>query len=148
MSQRSALVVFPEGGNWTPVRWRRAIDRLRRRGRPDLAERAAAMPNVLPPHAAGALAAIAACPRADVIFVAHTGLDRLVSVRDVWRSLLDRHGDPRPLVARPGGQRPALGEPRHPGHLALRLVGAHRRLDHRGESLVIAYESGLVVPTT
>ena len=88
MSQRSALVVFPEGGNWTPVRWRRAIDRLRRRGRPDLAERAAAMPNVLPPHAAGALAAITACPRADVIFVAHTGLDRLVSVSDVWRSLL------------------------------------------------------------
>jgi 1-acyl-sn-glycerol-3-phosphate acyltransferase len=88
MSHRSALVIFPEGGNWTPVRWRRAIDRLRRRGHPDLAERAAAMPNVLPPHAAGALAAIAACPRADVIFVAHTGLDRLVSVRDVWRSLL------------------------------------------------------------
>ena len=88
MSRRSALVIFPEGGNWTPLRWRRAIDRLRRRGRPDLAKRAAAMPNVLPPHAAGALAAIAACPRADVIFVAHTGLDRLVSVRDVWRSLL------------------------------------------------------------
>ncbi len=35
----------------------------------------------------GALAAIEACPAADVIFVAHTGLDRLVSVRDVWRGL-------------------------------------------------------------
>ena len=87
MGPRSALVIFPEGGNWTPLRWRRAIDRLRRRGRPDLAERAAAMPNVLPPRAGGALAAIAACPQADVIFLAHTGLDRLVSVRDVWRSL-------------------------------------------------------------
>jgi hypothetical protein len=84
---RSALALFPEGGNWTPYRWRRAIDRLRRAGRPDLAERAAAMPNVLPPHASGALAAIEACPAADVIFVAHTGLDRLVSVRDVWRGL-------------------------------------------------------------
>jgi hypothetical protein len=84
----SALVIFPEGGNWTPLRWHRAADRLRRAGRPDLAERAAAMPNVLPPRAAGALAAIAACPQADVVFVAHTGLDRLVSVRDVWRSLL------------------------------------------------------------
>jgi hypothetical protein len=84
---RSALALFPEGGNWTPYRWRRAIDRLRRSGRPDLAERAAAMPNVLPPHASGALAAIAACPQADVIFVAHMGLDRLVSVRDVWRGL-------------------------------------------------------------
>jgi len=88
MTPESALVIFPEGGNWTPQRWHRAADRLRRAGRPDLAQRAAAMPNVLPPRASGALAAIAACPQADVVFVAHTGLDRLVSVRDVWRSLL------------------------------------------------------------
>jgi hypothetical protein len=87
LDRRGALLLFPEGGNWTPYRWRRGIDRLRRRGRADLADRAAAMPNVLPPHASGALTAIGACPRADVIFVAHTGLDRLVGVRDVWRSL-------------------------------------------------------------
>jgi 1-acyl-sn-glycerol-3-phosphate acyltransferase len=87
MGARSALVLFPEGGNWTPLRWQRGIERLRRRGRPDLAERAAAMPNLLPPHGSGALTAIAACPEADVVFVAHTGLDRLVGVRDVWRSL-------------------------------------------------------------
>ncbi len=87
MGARSALVIFPEGGNWTPLRWRRGIERLRRRGRPDLAARAAAMPNLLPPHGSGALTAIAASPAADVVFVAHTGLDRLVSVRDVWRSL-------------------------------------------------------------
>ncbi len=82
-----ALAIFPEGGNWTPQRWRRAIERLRRRGQDDLARRAAAMTNVLPPRTGAALAALAACPDADVIFVAHTGLDRLVSVRDVWRSL-------------------------------------------------------------
>ena len=84
---RGALLLFPEGGNWTPLRWRRAIARLRQQHRDDLAERAAAMPSVLPPRGGGALAAIAACPAADVIFVAHTGLDRLVSARDVWHSL-------------------------------------------------------------
>jgi 1-acyl-sn-glycerol-3-phosphate acyltransferase len=84
----SALVIFPEGGNWTPLRWRRALTRLRRRGHGELARRAAAMPNLLPPRPGGTLAALAACPSADVIFVAHTGLDRLVSVRDVWHSLL------------------------------------------------------------
>ena len=47
------------------------------------------MPNVLPPRVGGALAAVAACPAADVVFVAHTGLDRLISVRDVWDSLSD-----------------------------------------------------------
>ena len=84
---RDALLLFPEGGNWTPQRWRRGIARLRRGGHADLAERAAAMPNLLPPRTGGAFAAIGACPSADVIFVAHTGLDKLVSVRDVWQSL-------------------------------------------------------------
>ena len=46
------------------------------------------MPNLLPPHTSGAFAAIDACPDADVVFVAHTGLDRLVSVRDLWQGLL------------------------------------------------------------
>ncbi len=87
LDPRDALVIFPEGGNWTPQRWRRAVARLRRQGLLDLAERAGAMPNVLAPCVGGALAAVAACPAADVVFVAHTSLDRLVSVRDVWQSL-------------------------------------------------------------
>jgi 1-acyl-sn-glycerol-3-phosphate acyltransferase len=107
LDPRGALLIFPEGGNWTPQRWRRAIARLRRRHRDDLAERAAAMPNVLPPRHGGAFAAIAACPAADVIFVAHTGLDRLVSVRDVWQSL---SGDI--LVRAHWWRVPAAGVPR------------------------------------
>jgi 1-acyl-sn-glycerol-3-phosphate acyltransferase len=80
-----ALVIFPEGGNWTPGRWRRGIQRLERRGRRDLASRAEQMPNLLPPQPGGVLAAIAARPDADVIFVAHVGLDDLLTVADVWR---------------------------------------------------------------
>ena len=82
-----ALVIFPEGGNWTPGRWQRAIQRLERRGRADLASRAGEMPNVLAPRAGGVLAAISACPAADVIFVAHAGLDRLATVADIWRGI-------------------------------------------------------------
>jgi hypothetical protein len=88
LDRQGALLLFPEGGNWTPLRWRRGIQRLGLRRQGDLAKRAAAMPNVLPPHPAGVIAAITACPAADVIFVAHAGLDRLVSVRDVWHRLL------------------------------------------------------------
>src|SRR4029077_17725051 len=58
--------------------------RLEHLGRPDLAERARDMPNLLPPRPGGALAAIAACPDADVIFVAHAGLDSIITVADVW----------------------------------------------------------------
>ncbi len=87
LGQADALVIFPEGGNWTPGRWQRRIRRLEQAGRGDLADRARAMPSVLAPRAGGALAAVSACPGADVIFVAHAGLDRLVSVGDIWRSL-------------------------------------------------------------
>jgi 1-acyl-sn-glycerol-3-phosphate acyltransferase len=84
LDERGALVIFPEGGNWTPGRWRRGIRQLEHVGRPDLAERAAGMPNLLPPRSGGALAAIAACPDADVIFVAHAGLDNIITVGDMW----------------------------------------------------------------
>jgi hypothetical protein len=85
LDANGALAIFPEGANWTPNRWRRGIRRLERAGRSDLAERARDMPNLLPPRPGGALAAIAACPEADVIFVAHAGLDTITSVGDVWR---------------------------------------------------------------
>ncbi|SFY49820.1 1-acyl-sn-glycerol-3-phosphate acyltransferase [Streptomyces sp. F-1] len=82
-----ALVLFPEGGNFTPRRHRRAIASLRRRGLPRRASRAERMHHVLPPRDGGALAAIAAAPTADVVFVAHTGLDVLHSARTVWSRL-------------------------------------------------------------
>ncbi len=87
LDQVGALVIFPEGGNWTPSRWERGIGRLKEIGRDDLAARARDMPNLLPPRSGGTFAAIMACPQADVIFVAHAGLDRLVSPGDIWRNL-------------------------------------------------------------
>lgn len=87
LGNEDALVIFPEGGNWTPGRWRRGIRRLEQSGRADLAKRARDMPNLLPPRTGGTLAAIGACPAADVIFVAHAGLDQLASVGDIWRHL-------------------------------------------------------------
>ena len=87
LDDAGALVIFPEGGNWTPGRWDRGIQRLERLGRRDLADRAREMPNLLTPRTGGAFTAIEACPHADVIFVAHAGLDRLVTVADVWRNL-------------------------------------------------------------
>ena len=55
-----ALVIFPEGGNWTPGRWQRGIQRLEAAGHGrDLACRAREMPNLLAPRNCGALAAVA-----------------------------------------------------------------------------------------
>ena len=82
-----ALVIFPEGGNFTPERWERGIDRLRRLGFTRLARRAARMRNVLPPRTGGVLAALSASPQASVVLVAHTGVDHLLTIADVWREL-------------------------------------------------------------
>jgi 1-acyl-sn-glycerol-3-phosphate acyltransferase len=87
LDDNDAFVIFPEGGNFTPHRRVRAIARLRDRGLRDLAVRAEHLRNVLPPKPGGLLAALDAAPDAGVIFVAHTGLDRMITVADVWREL-------------------------------------------------------------
>ncbi|WP_084040522.1 1-acyl-sn-glycerol-3-phosphate acyltransferase [Demequina sp. NBRC 110053] len=87
LDSNDALLIFPEGGNATPKRRERRIAQLRARGHEELADRAEAMPHVMPPHAGGVLAAMDACPEAEVVFLAHTGLERLSTVRDVWREL-------------------------------------------------------------
>lgn len=93
LTAADALLLFPEGGNWTPNRHRRAVRRLWRAGRRRAARIAAANPHVLPPRPGGTLACLAARPDADVLVVAHTGLDNLVSPALMWRAL--------PLVDRP-----------------------------------------------
>ncbi|MFC6014733.1 1-acyl-sn-glycerol-3-phosphate acyltransferase [Plantactinospora solaniradicis] len=87
LDENDAFVIFPEGGNFTPRRRLRAIDLLRSRGLDEMAERAEAMRHVLAPQPGGVLAALDAAPDAGVIFVAHTGLDRMLTVADVWREL-------------------------------------------------------------
>jgi 1-acyl-sn-glycerol-3-phosphate acyltransferase len=87
LDDNDAFVIFPEGGNFTEGRRTRAIARLRDRGLRHLAVRAENLRNVLPPKPGGLLTAIDAAPDAGVIFVAHTGLDRMITVGDVWREL-------------------------------------------------------------
>ena len=82
-----AFVIFPEGGNFTERRRLAGIERLRSRGLYDMARRSEAMRNVLPPRPGGVTAALAAAPEADVVWVAHAGLDHLFTLADVWRAL-------------------------------------------------------------
>ncbi|MDN4491183.1 1-acyl-sn-glycerol-3-phosphate acyltransferase [Demequina sp. SYSU T00068] len=87
LGPEGALLIFPEGANATPKRRARRIAALREAGRDGLADRAEAMPHVMPPHPGGVLAAMEARPDAAVVVVAHTGLERLSTVADVWREL-------------------------------------------------------------
>ena len=87
MGDEDALLIFPEGGNFTPLRRSRAIATLRRKKMHEQADRAEAMRYLLPPRPGGVQAALAAAPHADVVFVAHSGLDHLLTLGDIWRNL-------------------------------------------------------------
>jgi 1-acyl-sn-glycerol-3-phosphate acyltransferase len=87
LGEEDALLIFPEGANFTARRRTRAIQRLQDRGLLTAVRRAEAMRNLLPPRPGGVVAALRAAPHADVVLVAHTGLEHLSTVRDLWRSL-------------------------------------------------------------
>lgn len=74
---RGALLLFPEGGNFSEERRRRRLRMLLRRGRRREAEQAVRMRHVIPPQPGGALTAVTAAPNASVILVAHGGLSGL-----------------------------------------------------------------------
>lgn len=88
MDVNDAFVIFPEGGNYTIKRHLRAIQKLKKIGRPDLAERAESLKNTLPPKPKGVMTALAAAPgKTDVFFIGHSGLETLVSFGDIWRGM-------------------------------------------------------------
>jgi 1-acyl-sn-glycerol-3-phosphate acyltransferase len=87
LDDNDAFVIFPEGGNFTEHRRKRAIERLRRKGLIDEAERAEQLRHVMAPKPGGVLAALTNAQDADVVFVAHTGVEHMTTVLDVWREL-------------------------------------------------------------
>ncbi|WP_067568150.1 1-acyl-sn-glycerol-3-phosphate acyltransferase [Nocardia acidivorans] len=72
-----ALLLFPEGTNYSVRRWRQAIDTLRAAGRDAQAAQAEACPHVMPVHPTGAWMLAAGAPTADVVVLAQTGLEDL-----------------------------------------------------------------------
>ena len=91
LDANDAFVIFPEGGNVTEHRRKRAIERLRRKGHIDEAQKAERLKHVMAPKPGGVIAALTQARDADVVFVAHTGVEHMVTVLDVWRELpMDR----------------------------------------------------------
>ena len=84
---------------------------------------------MLAPKPGGVLAALTHARDADVVFVAHTGVEHMTTVLDVWRELpMDREIQMRWWIV------PADEVPRGRGRahrLAVRVVGPDRRLDRR-----------------
>jgi 1-acyl-sn-glycerol-3-phosphate acyltransferase len=80
-----ALVIFPEGRNFSEAHRERAIARLEDAGHAGQAAAARAMRRVSAPRPGGALAALEAAPRADVVVMGHAGFP--MGLREAWREL-------------------------------------------------------------
>jgi 1-acyl-sn-glycerol-3-phosphate acyltransferase len=84
----AALVIFPEGANFSPQRRLRGIERLELGGYAEEAESARAMRHLSAPRPGGVLAAIEAAPHADIVIMGHAGFP--TGLREVWRLLPER----------------------------------------------------------
>lgn len=87
MTARDALVIFPEGGNFSVRRRASHIRQLFESGNTEYADRAERLLHVLAPRPGGLFAAVDANPDAGLTFVGHTGLEKFDSLRELWRGL-------------------------------------------------------------
>jgi 1-acyl-sn-glycerol-3-phosphate acyltransferase len=87
MGDDETLVIFPEGGNYTTERKERQIEALTARGREEDARLAAQLRHTLLPKIGGVMAALEGAPDANVLFVAHAGLEGLHGFGDLWSAV-------------------------------------------------------------
>ncbi len=125
-----AVLIFPEGGNFSAERRARGIERLAKAGHHEEAAWAREMEHVAAPRPGGALAAVDGAPEADVIFVGHSGIPAGAS--NLWRLLLEpRTVELRMWVVRPD-EIPA-GEDERIDWLFARWLTLDRWVDERAE---------------
>lgn len=87
LGPRDALLIFPEGRNWTPHRQEAFVRSLREAGEHARADEAEQWRYVLPPRPKGVVTILQTQPRCDVMVAAHTGLELIGSPLEVWRSI-------------------------------------------------------------
>jgi 1-acyl-sn-glycerol-3-phosphate acyltransferase len=82
----TAVVIFPEGRLFRPELLTRFLSKLTDTN-PDRAQRLSGLRHVLPPRPGGGLALLDAIPHADVVVIAHAGLDRFGTFTELSRAV-------------------------------------------------------------
>lgn len=85
-----AMLLFPEGANFSWPRWRKAITQLRSTRGFRAARRALRQSHTLPPRSGGAAAAVAGAPNANVLVVTHNGFCADGRARPWWQLPIHR----------------------------------------------------------
>jgi 1-acyl-sn-glycerol-3-phosphate acyltransferase len=84
LDNRTALVIFPEGRLYRPELRDRYLTRLADT-HPERAQQLRGLRYLLPPRTQGVLQLLDSAPHADIIVLAHTGLDRLPPLKQLLR---------------------------------------------------------------
>jgi 1-acyl-sn-glycerol-3-phosphate acyltransferase len=82
------VLIYPEGTRFTPAKQARALERIRATGHGARIARAEKLSHVLPPRLGGPVALLERCPDADVLFLAHTGLEGARTMGDFLKGAL------------------------------------------------------------
>jgi 1-acyl-sn-glycerol-3-phosphate acyltransferase len=88
LGRGEGVLIYPEGTRFSPERRERRLERIAASGDAARLERARRLRHVLPPRTGGPLALLDAAPDADVLVVAHVGLEGVTHFRDAWRGSL------------------------------------------------------------
>jgi len=89
LDRRTALVIFPEGRLYRQQLRDYYLARLAAKD-PDRARQLTGLRHLLPPRPQGVLSLLSAAPDADVVVLAHTGLDNLPPLKQILRVGLPR----------------------------------------------------------
>jgi 1-acyl-sn-glycerol-3-phosphate acyltransferase len=87
LGERDGVLIFPEGTRATPARRARVLAKLEASPSttPEQLADARRLAHLLPPRLDGVLALLEADERADVVFLAHAGLERVRTLADIRR---------------------------------------------------------------
>jgi 1-acyl-sn-glycerol-3-phosphate acyltransferase len=123
LSRGEALLLFPEGGNFSRRRWVTALRRLAASREGLRVRRLRRNKHTLPPHVGGVAAALSAAPDAAVLFLAHTGLGAEGHDRPWWWLPVNQQLTMRTLFV------PAERVPHDPAAISHWLDAAWTRID-------------------
>ncbi len=86
MGPNDGVLLFPEGTRFTASKLARSLKTLERQS-PRIHQMARDLKSVMPPRSGGVAALLDAC-RADVVVLAHRGLDGFARIADIWRGAM------------------------------------------------------------
>ncbi len=86
LTSDEAILIYPEGSRFSEEKRQRSVATVSRRS-PRLRDRVERLHHLLAPRPGGTLALLEGC-RADVVVMAHRGLDGFARVADIWRGAM------------------------------------------------------------